>query len=202
MLRILLVAVTSIVLVGCVSAINSRNSAAHAQAGYAALGRSDWPTARRQFAQAVVNADLGGLSLDDKLRVNYEYGRALGVTCFFEQAEKYLLRSKQFAEQSGASPHLSLLELGLVNEKQGKMSEASEYYAQLMPIVEREGVRNRFPLGVAEAYERYGETLKATGRAEAAAAALKEAAAIRIANPNAKPFGKSTPYGTLCEKAA
>lgn len=195
-LTILIAALTG----GCAAPINLHNAEAHAQAGYAAKARGDWETARRQFAQAVVNADLGDAGPSGKGQVNYEYGRVLGIMCSWQESEKYLLRSKQFSEQSGRSPFLSLYELGLLNEKQGDSGQAAKYFAELMPLMEKENLRAKYPLGVADAYERYGAALGATGHTAEAEAKRGEARTIRSANPNAMPFGSITPYGSACAK--
>lgn len=187
---------------GCAAPINVRNAEAHARAGYGAISRGDWDTARRQFAQAVVNADLGNAELSGKWQVNYQYGRALGVTCFWEEAEKYLLRSMQFSEQIDRAPRLSLYELGLLSQKQGKSAQAVSYFAQLIPLMEKEGLRATYPLGVADAYERYAASLEATGQTESAARNRIEARSIRNANPTATPFGTVTPYGSTCAQAS
>jgi tetratricopeptide (TPR) repeat protein len=189
-------------LVGCAAPINIRNAEKHAQAGYVAQRNDDWDTARRQFAQAVVNADLGGAEAQGKGVVNYEYGRTLGVTCFYEEAEKYLLRSKEFQEQQGQSPHLALYELGLLTEKQRLYVKAAAYFSQLIPLMEKAGLQSQYPLGVADAYERYGNALKELGKDTDARLAAQKASSIRAENPNAKPFGRVTPYGTACAKAS
>lgn len=187
---------------GCVAPINIRNAERHAQAGYAAQRNGDWDTARRQFAQAVVNADLGDAEPHGKVVVNYEYGRALGVTCFYEEAEKYLLRSKELEEQQGQSPYLALYELGLLVEKQQLYAKAASYFSQLVPLMEKAGLRTRYPLGIADAYERYANALQEVGRRAEADSQRQQANAIRTENPGAKPFGLLTPYGTACTKAS
>jgi tetratricopeptide (TPR) repeat protein len=187
---------------GCAAPINIRNAEAHAQAGYAAKARGDWDTARRQFAQAVVNADLGGADAAGKSQVNYEYGRVLGIMCDWDQSERYLVRSKQLVEESGRSPYLSLYELGLISEKQGKTAQAVKHFGELLPLMEEENLRARYPLGVADAYERYGAALAATRQPAEAERMLREARSIRAANPDAKPFGSVTPYGSACAKAS
>lgn len=198
----LLATIAAITFVGCAAPINVRNAEVHAQAGYAAQQRGDWDAAMRQFAQAVVNADLGGAEPRGKAIVNYEYGRALGVTCRYSEAEKYLLRSKEFDEQQGRSPYLPLYELGLLSEKQGSSLQASIYFSQLIPLMEKEGLRSRYPLGVADAYDRYASALQANGNSEKAATQRGEAMKIRAANPGATPFGAITPYGSACQKAS
>lgn len=189
-------------LTGCVSALNVRNAENHAQAGYAAQRSGNWDAARRQFAQAVVNADLGDADLSGKSIVNYEYGRALGVTCVYDEAEKYLIRSKTMKEQLNLSPYLALYELGLMNEKQGNYEASANYFAQLIPEMKKEGLQKKYPLGVADAYDRYASALEKTGKANEAALQRKEAGAIRAANPNAQPFGALTPYGSQCAKTS
>lgn len=195
-LAVLIAALTG----GCAAPINLRNAGAHAQAGYAANAQGDWETARQQFAQAVYNADLGDAGSSVKGQVNYEYGRVLGIMCSWQESEKYLLRSKQFSEQGGRSAYLSLYELGLLNEKQGKSGQAAKYFAELLPLMEKENLRAKYPLGVADAYERYAAALVATGHAAEAEAKRGEAQTIRSANPNAMPFGSITPYGSACTK--
>lgn len=187
---------------GCASALNVRNAENHAQAGYAAQKSGNWDAARHQFAQAVVNADLGDADVSGKSIVNYEYGRALGVTCFYDEAEKYLLRSKTMKEQLNLSPYLAHYELGLINEKQGKYDASANYFAQLIPEMKKEGLQNKYPLGVADAYERYANALEKSGKPNEARLQRKEATAIRSANPNAQPFGALTPYGTQCAKVS
>ena len=178
--------------------INLRNTEAHAQAGFAAEKRGDWDMARRQFAQAVVNADLGNAQPLAKAPVNYQYGRALGVVCSWEMAEKYLLRSKQFVEDAGQSPYLPVLELALLNEKQGRFEVAASHYAELLPLIDKEHLQAKFPLGVADIYDRYADALDATGRPAEAGSRRSAAQAIRDGNPDAKPIGSRTPYGSEC----
>lgn len=185
---------------GCVAPINVRNAERHAQAGYAAQRNGDWETARRQFAQAVVNADLGDADLNGKATVNYEYGRALGVTCFYEESEKYLLRPKEFDEQQGQSPYLALFELGLLAEKQKQYAKAASYFSQLIPLMEKAGLRTKYPLGVVEAYEQYANSLQEIGKGHEAGLMRQQANSVRAENPDAKPFGRLTPYGSACTK--
>jgi hypothetical protein len=148
-------AVVALAIAGCAAPIEKRNAEAHFQPGYAAMQRGDWDAARRQFAQAVANADLGGVEPVDKAIMDYEYGRALGVTCFWEESEKYLLLSKQLDEQRGRSPFRSLYELALLTEREGKLAQAAYYFGQLIPFIEKEGLRTKYPLGVADVDDHY-----------------------------------------------
>lgn len=187
---------------GCAAPINIKNANAHAQAGAAAWRIGDWETAKRQYAQAVVNADLGGADSQFKASMNYEYGRVIGVLCKYDDSEKYLLRSKEFLEAAGQSTYLALYELALLNDKQGKFDGSSAYYAQLIPLMEKAGLRSKYPMGVIDVYDRYALALEHQGRTSEALAQKREASLIRASNPDAKPFGAVTPYGTHCDKAS
>lgn len=194
---VLLIAVS-----GCAAPINIRNANAYAQAGAAAWGRGDWEMAMRQYGRAVVNADLGSADPQFKASVNYEYGRVAGVLCKYEDSEKYLIRSKEFLEMADQSPYLVLLELALLNDKQGKFDRSSTYYSQLIPMMESAGLRSKYPLGAADVYDRYASALEHQGRTSEAVARKNEASIIRASNRDARPFGAFTPYGSRCEQAS
>jgi tetratricopeptide (TPR) repeat protein len=187
-----------LLLTGCVSALNARNADVHAEAGYAAQRRGDWEAAARQFAQAVVNADLAHADARGRAMVSYEYGRAMGVLCRYEDAEKYLLLAKELNESAGHAPYLPLYELAVLKVKLGKNSQALVYFNQLMPMIEKENLLSTAPLGVADAHEQFGAALDATGQGARAAVQRERGRAIRAANPAARPVGAGTPYGTRC----
>ncbi len=188
---------------GCVaSAVNQRTAENYAQAGHAAIRAGDWNAALQYFSRAMVNADLGNFDDAQKARFSYEYGRALGITCHYPEAKKYLAESKKLAEQANHSSYLPLYELGLLSEKEGKPAAAAENFAQLLPQIERENLESRAPLGVADIYTRYAKALDATGKPAAAADARKKAETLIADNPNAMPLGSPTPYGTACNKVS
>ena len=78
---------------GCITwatPINRYNATQHADAAFAASTTGDWDLARREWAKAVYNADLGNLEPEKRAVFYYEYGRSMGVNCFFDIAEEYL----------------------------------------------------------------------------------------------------------------
>lgn len=189
-----------ICLVGCVSQINLVNADRHTQAGLVAERSGDWTTARSQFAQAVVNADLADANPHAKAIVNYEYGRALGVGCAYESAEKYLLRSKSFAELNHESPYLPVYELGVLSQFRGKAADAQRYFEMLIPLLEIEKLDQRYPMGVVDVYIRYAQVLEENGLTAVATDMRAKADSIRAAHPDAKPISNVTPYGSLCSQ--
>ncbi|WP_394781394.1 tetratricopeptide repeat protein [Undibacterium sp.] len=187
---------------GCAADINQRTAENYVQAGHAAIRAGNWNAALQDFSRAMVNADLGHLDDDQKARFSYEYGRALGVTCHYPEAEKYLTQSKALAQQANHSSYLPLYELGLLHEAQGKPAAALDNFAELVPQIERENLESRAPLGVADIYMRYAKALDATGKPDEAADARKKSETLISGNPNAMPLGSPTPYGTVCSQAA
>ena len=81
----ILLATATVVLSGCVSAINEKVAANYSQVGAQAQARGDWDTARRAYARSANNVDLAGSSVQRRAIFHYEYGRSLGATCFFEE---------------------------------------------------------------------------------------------------------------------
>ena len=165
----------------------------------AARTRGDWESVANQYAQAINHPDLprdGAM----RSRVNLEYGRALGVICQFAEAEKFLLRAKDIAEKSQSPMFSVLYELGSISVAQKKYSEASAYFVQLLPLMDRDPQAKNSSLKAADAYEKFAEALAATGKADEAA--VRRADAARVRDSKLKPAlpGTITPYGAQCPK--
>ena len=107
------------------------------QRAKAAKSRGDWQSVASQLAQAINHPDQPKGETERALLL-LEYGRAIGVLCQFGEAEKYLLRSREMVEKSGASTFDALRELGALSTAQGKLSEAAEYFAQAQKVLETE----------------------------------------------------------------
>ena len=166
----------------------------------AAKSRGDWESAASQFAQAINHPDLPG---DGATRsaVNLEYGRAIGVLCHYDEAEKYLLRAKALAGTSGSTLIAALYELGAISVAQKKFAGAVGYFAELVPMIDRAPRTAPPSLVVADAYEKFAVALAATGQPEEAERRRREAGRIREAGPKAVPPGTITPYGAQCRKS-
>jgi hypothetical protein len=92
----------------CASPINSTNAKHHAISANEAEKRGDWTTARKEWAKALVNAQLAGAPTQELAVFNYEYGRALGVQCSWDEAEKYLLKAYELDLKTGGPAFMSL----------------------------------------------------------------------------------------------
>jgi tetratricopeptide (TPR) repeat protein len=143
--------------------LNKYNAARYADAGLAALNRGDWDAARRAYARAAVNADLGRAPTRTRSVMYYEYGRASGVTCFYEHAEEYLSKALTLDEESSGPTHYPLIELARLNLDRGKYAEAVPYFERVLPIVEKLNSEALDPIGFADLLDEYAVHLLSRG---------------------------------------
>lgn len=98
----------------------------------AAQERGDWDEARRIYTRAFTEANLAQADPGFKAVLHYEYGRSLGVTCFFEEAERQLNLANGFDKHTGSVFYLSLSELARLNLDQGKFAKAVSYLERVL----------------------------------------------------------------------
>lgn len=169
----------------------------------AAIRRGDWESAASQFAQAINHPDLPRDAIT-RSAMHLGYGRALGVLCHFDEAEKYLLRAKDIAasdDKAGSATIDALRELGAINVARKKYAAAIEYYLPFVAAIEREPRTKLPPWQTTDAFEKLAIALAATGKPDEADARRREAGKWRGGVPGALPAGAITPYGTQCPKA-
>ncbi len=170
------------------------------QRANAAKVRGDWESVASQIAQAINHPDLPKTGAM-RSGVHLEYGRAMGVLCQYNEAEKYLLIAKEIADASGSATIGALVELGSVSVAQKKFAAASGYFSQLVLLLERDPRVKPSPLVIADTYEKFGWALAETGKPEEAQLRRSEADKIRQTVPKAAATGLITPYGKLCPKS-
>ena len=73
-------------LMGC-ETFDAKSGGDYKQKAAAAEERGDWDAARRIYATSFTDKNLGQTSPRYRSVLHYEYGRSLGVTCFFKEAE-------------------------------------------------------------------------------------------------------------------
>jgi tetratricopeptide (TPR) repeat protein len=194
------VLLTLAMLYGCAHDINIHNAARYGQAGEAALQRGDWDGARRAYARAAVNADLGRAPVRARSVMYYEYGRTSGATCFYDLAETYLSKSLKLDEDSSGPVHLPLIELARLNLDQGKFTQAIPYFERALPVVDKLDAGSKDPIGFADFLDEYAQALTISNRASEASALTARAADIRSKHPTAASRTNRTPYGKHCTK--
>ncbi len=188
----------SLVLAACVRSINKKSSDHHAYTANAAQMKGDWDVARRHWAKALVNAQLGDEPIEKLAVLNYEYGRALGVTCFFEESEKYLQQAMKSDEQVSGPVYMSLLELARLNYDQNNFSQAVSYFEKLPTIYKEIKIENHDPIGTTLVYEEYSISLKRTNDNMKSKNFERKANSLRNNNPRSFSKSERTPYGSQC----
>jgi len=186
------------ILTGCVGGINLYNANQYADAANAATRRGDWDGARRLWARVVVNADLGHAAKKRRALFYYEYGRATGVTCFFDLSEEYLNKAYELDRETAGPVYMSLLELARLNSDQKKYAQAIGYFERAIPELERVNAQMEAPIEYANILDEYSIVLSVVDRDADAAAAKSRAAMLRANNKGRYSISDRTPYGTQC----
>ena len=186
---------------GTHQAITENSSSKHSKAGWASMQHGDWDGARVHFAKAVGNGDLANLPAEQMAVLNYEYGRSLGVTCFYEEAEQYLLKAYELDKESNGPAYMSLSELARLLMDQGRYEEAVNYFEKLTSEIAPETVQNA-PVAYADILGEYAEVLGKTGRYNEAIEIKNEEREIRDSHPEGFSITDRTPYGSQCSPAS
>jgi tetratricopeptide (TPR) repeat protein len=189
-----------LILTGCASEIQKRTSDRYTLIGIQAQARGDWDTARRAYARAVVNAEQAKLPAKNRAIRTYEYGRALGVTCFFDLAELELNSAYDLDKQAGQPLYLSLTELARLMLNQKKYQQAIGYFERTLKELNSANAQQVSPIVYADILDEYAQALTGVNSFEEAVAAKNSASEIREKNPNRRSITDRTPYGKFCTK--
>ncbi len=174
------------------------------QEAAAARERGDWDAARKVYSRLLADTASTQVSPRFQAVLHYEYGRSLGVTCFFKEAEHELtvahdLDKNDREKQTGGIFYLSLVQLGRLNVAQRKFPEAVSYFEQILRRLDPVIGANRTPYFYSDLLDDYAAALSGMGRSGEADAASKRASEIRskiVAAPSL--MVDQTPYGTRC----
>jgi len=183
-------------LTGCAMPINQHNARNYANSGFEAVQSDDWKFARRQWGRAVYNADLGFMDKRERAVYYYEYGRTLGVTCAFEEAEEYLSKAYELDLQTGGPVFMSLVELSRLNLDQKKYQEAVDYFKKALSELEEVNAPEKSPTDFSELLKEYAIALNGIGRLEDARE-IEEKSAL-YENSGQESVTERTPYGLHC----
>ena len=185
---------------GCKSIDNytfHNNKKLYVQNAQAAAQAGDWENAARRYFLALQNAQWAEASPKEQAQLNYEVGRARGVTCKYDLADVHLKRAYELEQKAGAPPYRSLVELARLSLAQKKYSEAIGYFERALPQWEKAGV-TRDPTGFADALDDYAVALAKSNQQATANSVALRAKEMRT-NAKGKPASEMrAPYGTQC----
>lgn len=162
-----------------------------------AAPQTNWEISRRDLAIETANAQGNGTPLNRRAVLDYEYGRTLGVTCQFNDAERYLLMAYKLDLTIKGPYYKDLIELGELNLDQRKWNSAITYFSQAMPALDNLDAETTMPLTYADILDEYGIALEAANEPDGATMRQK-AASIRKMHPAVVSIWLRTPYGTQC----
>lgn len=184
----------------CANGALRERASVQANAAVRAQSSGDWHVALRNWARAVKNGEDG--KLDDKTQAAYyyEYGRALGVTCSFDEAESYLLKAKDLDEKTTGEEFLSLSELARLNLDQKKYKQAVLYFEEAFPKLDKLHAAYRSPIAYADLLDEYSIALSMLNRNDESKRASNRASELRKKKKNGFSMTERTPYGSRCSK--
>lgn len=189
-------------LAGCVTVTEQVTAGNYAVVGRQAEQRGDWGTARGAWQGAVASGQQGQLPPRAKAVLELNYGRTLGVTCRFDEAEFHLMNAYRLDKDSGGPAYVALLELARLNFDQKRYEAAANYFGEGVGDVRQAGIVERAPGEFANVLDEYAVALAGAERATEAAAIWQQAAAIRRKDPTLSVIADRTPYGTQCGQPA
>jgi tetratricopeptide (TPR) repeat protein len=167
----------------------------HANAGAAFESQGLWRQARDEFEAATrdLEKDVPGGPL--YAVVYYEYGRCLGVTGRFDEAEVWLKRALDRDRKRKGPFYLDLTELARLNFDQGKFAEAISYFEPLVQELDRIGAPTQTPAAYSDILREYAEALTKIGRIDEAKKKMEIVAELKEKFPMQKSITDRTPYG-------
>lgn len=188
------------ILVGCASAIHQKNSDRYTIIGMQAQADGRWDGARRAYARAVGYGEQAKIPLKSLAIRTYEYGRALGVTCFFEEAEDELNRAYELDKQAGEPLYLTLTELAKLMLDQKKYQKAVWYFERALKEEDSANLQQRAPIAYADFLDEYAQALKGLDRNNDAEIMKNRASEIRKKNLDGYSITDRTPYAKFCDQ--
>lgn len=191
-----------VLLTACANPVVKHNALRYEQAAISNTQAGNWNEARKQWAKAVVNSQGSGESTTTRAIRWYEYGRALGVTCFYEKSEQALLKAHELDREAGEPLFLSLTELARLNYDQHKYQAAIEYFDRAFEELDKADGAKEAPHAYADLLDEYGDSLKAISEEEKAKQAHMRAQQMRKEDPKGYSITDRTPYGTECAQSS
>ncbi|WP_150722929.1 hypothetical protein [Pandoraea capi] len=190
--------------VGCTSPAPKPAGPDYAAQGGAAEVRGDWDTARRAFGQAALVADQSGWPASQRAAVHFDYGRALGVTCYYAEAERELSQAYDLDILTARYRYPALVELARLALVQRQFGVSVKYFGRALGTLDRLEAARKVPFAYAELLDDYALALGGAGDAEAATRIIDRAARVRADlgdDARHQPTSR-TPYGSHCGSLA
>lgn len=157
-----------------------------------------WRKARDHWKAALQSSLSIEVDTTYQVILHYGYGRALGVLCDWDKAEKHLQKALELDRKSHGAFYLSLIELSRFYQAQNKFEQAKQHYDELLPALNERKAAVTDPFNTAELLDGYADTLEALGAKQLSKPYRDSAFKLRK-NAGKKPRELAkTPYGAAC----
>lgn len=199
-------------LVGCVNmpatAIENNSAEPEYQQvyrfAYMALQENNWPLYKKLLRKVIDTSTSAGAPPNERAIFWYEYGRALGITCEWKQAEFALAVAHNLDLRTGGPVHKSLNELGRVNGLIKQYGKAVGYFTRGAKALAQ--YQEQYPTaeinlaGSAQVLTDFAYALEQTGGQPSDIQRLRDGAvAVRKKSvEKGEAYADVTPYGTQC----
>jgi len=189
----------SLISASCTNPLNVITADRYFQQGKQLSSQGNWSEARVAYGRALTNVEWGNLPESSKALYSFNFGRASGVICDWENAEKYLEQAYNIYAKTEPQLHYELIELAQMNDARGNYSKASQYYSMTIVEVKKHNLDKNAPMAHADTLSRYSTVESKLGNNEKSLLLKQEADLIIKSNPG-KSIPAGTPYGKFCTK--
>jgi tetratricopeptide (TPR) repeat protein len=199
--QILMVAALALAAAGCTSMEKrsfQTNQRVHLQNAEAAEKTGNWESAQRSYYLALQNAERAGAGKKELAALNHKVGRASGITCKYDVAEKHLTKAYELDKKASGPAHNLLVELARMNLAQGKPVDAANNFEKALPGLEKARAQKYDPIGFAEVLEDYATALDKGGMQSQAKTVSARAAEVRAHSQGKAPVALRVAYGSHC----
>ena len=191
-----------VVILACIGltscAINEVTAHRYANAAVSASESGDWITARENWRRAYINAKLAHMDNKALAVALYEYGRASGVVCEWEEAESSLKETYRLGTSTDDLSYMSVYELGRMNYDRKRYADAVEQFSKVKVFFDMTEADTKDPLGYADYLDEYAIALEQTGKPSEAQPLRSRSMELRKTFVGKNSHTEKTPYGTMC----
>ena len=172
---------------------------------YMALQEGKWLTYKRLMRTVIDKSTASGAPPEKRAIYWYEYGRASGVVCDWEDAEFALTVANNLDAKTGGPVHESLNELGRISVVRKQYEKAVDYFTRALKAFaqyheKNPGKKITNQLGNARIIEDFAYALEQSGGQQSDVKRLRDNAAEIRKQLTGKDgvYEDITPYGTQC----
>jgi tetratricopeptide (TPR) repeat protein len=170
-----------------------------AEAAEAAVTQGQWQEAKKRWKLALQKVEAAAGDDEYRAILHYEYGRASGVLCDWDNAATNLQEALRLDKKTNGPFFTSLLELARLNLTQENYEQAKGFYDELLPELKSREAAIIDPIGSADIISEYATVLEALDAGHLAVPYREMATQWREQHQGFAAETLKTPYGSKCQ---